>query len=404
MNKHTLRRRTLLSMAVLLSAGTVFGQTPIVSRNAVYAQTDDEGVTQEEKDAAIAAAQAKADECEKAYKEAEAEYQAKCREYEAAYAKRDEMRTLIDSEPERVIAQLESELADKKAELEALKAQLDDSEDVAKANEILNTLESERKAANDAFQEKQDAYDAAVRLLEAVKNNDEEYLESYIGDLNKQIAAKEAEVNTLKSSLESKQTELAKANEELEAARTAFDKAEADGAAKSKAAQDAADELAKAIDEYDAANAEYEAAIENNLDVAERRVANQEQIESVNQAISDKEQEIEDLKAQLSDPADLEKALAAAKAVYNQGSKGFFQYLADQGDSSAALAVSILEDGILEDYLNLGASDDATNLDNMKKVFDWIRECNQLRTSDDVFTGCENLLVSSPLMAISRSS
>ena len=96
--------------------------------------------------------------------------------------------------------------------------------------------------------------------------------------------------------------------------------------------------------------------------------------------------------------------VAEIQEMIDSGSLGFFTWVGDD------LAVQIIKDGIKDakaDGLTFGvtspgASYDATSLDNMKATFDFIRQGNKLRTTDDLFPGCKSLLVSDRMMALAQ--
>ncbi len=106
----------------------------------------------------------------------------------------------------------------------------------------------------------------------------------------------------------------------------------------------------------------------------------------------------------------------SAVAQYNLGSAGFFQYLANQGDADAKQAYDIItaEDNSLQDgskqtvdysvYTQLGAANDATNLENMKKAVDELNDVNTYRKKENTTEGTNlvDLKVTSSLMAISQ--
>ncbi len=62
---------------------------------------------------------------------------------------------------------------------------------------------------------------------------------------------------------------------------------------------------------------------------------------------------------------------------YNKGSFGFFEYV------GADDALDALQNSKYVSYTHQGDENDATNLDNMKSSFDFIRKCNELRTAEN---------------------
>lgn len=77
----------------------------------------------------------------------------------------------------------------------------------------------------------------------------------------------------------------------------------------------------------------------------------------------------------------------------NTGSLGFFQ------SEGASDAVDILQENTaISSYTHIGAAEDATSLDNMKKALDFIDECNTLRAKH----GLPALKVTDAMMAVSQ--
>lgn len=113
---------------------------------------------------------------------------------------------------------------------------------------------------------------------------------------------------------------------------------------------------------------------------------------------------------------DAQDRYAAAQKQYDSGSAGFFQYLAEQGDSDAQKAYEIItaQDGSMQDgakqstdysgYTKLGSGEDATNLEYMKKAVDELNSVNQYRQAHNASEGTtlDDLYVKSSLMAISQ--
>ena len=87
----------------------------------------------------------------------------------------------------------------------------------------------------------------------------------------------------------------------------------------------------------------------------------------------------------------VKSAYDAACAEYNRGSYGFFEYM---GSDYCA--------GYLDHaggYNEVGAPEDATNLDNMKLTFKFLRECNDLRAKE----GLSELMITDSMMACAQA-
>ncbi len=80
--------------------------------------------------------------------------------------------------------------------------------------------------------------------------------------------------------------------------------------------------------------------------------------------------------------------------MYSQGSLGFFTFV------GAADAVDALRNATYASSTVFGSSTDATSLENMRKTFDFMRECNNLRASE----GLSALRVTDKMMAIAQSN
>lgn len=111
--------------------------------------------------------------------------------------------------------------------------------------------------------------------------------------------------------------------------------------------------------------------------------------------------------------------LQKAQAQYDLGSAGFFKELAEKGDKGAQFAYELITMNSsnymnyltgknvnidISKYTHLGQAGDATNLENMKTAIELLPLTNQYRQNENKTEGkkLENLLVSSPLMAISQ--
>lgn len=130
------------------------------------------------------------------------------------------------------------------------------------------------------------------------------------------------------------------------------------------------------------------------------------------------EETINNLNEQLSHPSleEAQKNLADLQAQYNQGSAGFFDYLAKQDNKDAQKAYDIItaKDGSLQDgrnshidyssFTKLGEAKDATGLENMKYAVDRLGDVNSYREREnkEENTHLSPLKVNSTLMAISQ--
>ena len=343
----------------------------------------------------------------------------------------------------------ETNLANKKAELEDLQNQLaamktpeeleaeynQATEDATKAQEAtdtaqkeadeaqtaLDTAQSDLTAKEDALNqartdyesataevtEKQTAVDSAQALLDSMTDPDG-------------METAKAELETAKADLQTaqqKQTDaentLASANLAYETAKTTKETAETNLANAQQAMTDAQNKLndAKAKEQsakssLDAANAEKEkneAAIkELNAKIATaQNEVNQAQT-AYDKALNDFNSTMSPLEQAKKNLADFEAKYATELARLNQGSKGYFDSIGasaavdpvfDKNNSNAIRAD-------LASYTNMGQKDDATSLENMQASIAYMKECNEIRKKE----GLPELKVSMRLMAIAQAN
>ena len=95
---------------------------------------------------------------------------------------------------------------------------------------------------------------------------------------------------------------------------------------------------------------------------------------------------------------------ASTAANYEGNARGFFAWLGDDyaNDYFTNTTTSTYDGRTFVSFTNMGASDDATSLDNMKAALAYIPKGNELRVGDDIFTGLSELKVSSGAMAVSQ--
>lgn len=113
----------------------------------------------------------------------------------------------------------------------------------------------------------------------------------------------------------------------------------------------------------------------------------------------------EDAAAGAPSPSDAAGAPNASTAAnYEGNARGFFAWLGDDyaNDYFTNTTTSTYDGRTFVSFTNMGASDDATSLDNMKAALAYIPKGNELRVGDDIFTGLSELKVSSGAMAVSQ--
>lgn len=275
-----------------------------------------------------------------------------------------------------------------------------------------------QKALSDA----QAAYDAAVAEAEAKHNvnvsdaeaayqravdalkNDPAYADALAkidGTLTAQAEAVQKKSETAEA--------LTQASSNLEDAKTAQADAE-QAAADAQSAKDAADtKYAKAQEALVAAKA----AVANGEALNAQAIAKvataqkaaddaQAAKDTADKKLADAKKAAEaadsDVAAAQKEVADAEQALKDAQAVVNKGMYGFFE------SRNATDAMDVLDYGTTYSgavKTEIGADGDATSLENVKATFAYMREGNQLVTTDDHFP-TPAMKVSDTLMAIAE--
>lgn len=93
--------------------------------------------------------------------------------------------------------------------------------------------------------------------------------------------------------------------------------------------------------------------------------------------------------------------LKEAQDALSRGALGFYEYIRDKGDAhmlDAQGAINHFGDGILDEWTEMGARNDATSLENMKATLPLLARCNELRARH----GVQPLKVSLSLTAIEQ--
>ena len=139
--------------------------------------------------------------------------------------------------------------------------------------------------------------------------------------------------------------------------------------------------------EYDTANSEYTSLIsekqktESEIRQLEKEIGNLD-LKNNDSALDNKKDELDTLARTIEQQQNklgiYQNELSKATDKYNEGSFGFFEYV------GANDAINALKNCQYASYTNQGLETDATNLENMKATFDFIRECNDLRKNEGV--------------------
>ena len=232
----------------------------------------------------------------------------------------------------------------------ALKAQYE--ADIEKAEKDLVAAQNDLKSATDDQASKADALSRAQKNVDAVNTN--------IQLIETQIASKQKELEDLSKNVDDAKAELNSAKQQLEQAQQDKDN-------KDTALSDAKKVLETAKEEV--------RAQQTKVDDAQAAVTAQQKV--VDQLRTDASQ---------------------AQAKIALGSKGFF----DAYGYTDALKILEEQSTANGGSTNIGATNDATSLENFKRALSMVRYGNTLRTTDTNVTGLNDLKVNPTLFAISQ--
>lgn len=318
------------------------------------------------------------------FAEAEKNLENAKKEEEKAKAEVDNAQTEFDS-AQSDMDQAEQDVADAAAALDQAQTGKEDAE---------TTKENAEQSVSETEQAVKNAEESLDQILADGNINEDDYNSACEELEQKEAEVKETEQNVAEAEdkLDGKQNEVTEAEEETKKAEEDLESAKEEKAAADQAVSDA----------------------QTNVDIAQK-----EYDDALNAEVPDI---VEDAKGTKEEAG---KTLTAVQEKIASGSLGFFQTMAqEEGAAGAQAAVTILtsrdqtevagldskdgwatEVGSWEDFIShthIGDENDATNLQNMRKVFEYLEECNSLRTSDKNFPGCAELMVNDALMAIAQ--
>lgn len=151
--------------------------------------------------------------------------------------------------------------------------------------------------------------------------------------------------------------------------------------------EQAVNNLKNAASEYNLSDSEYQSLVSKKEKAESDVTILKDEISEIEKKINDYETDDIKLKLDIASEevnkkeADLQSAknkLEEAQAEYDKGSFGFFEYV------GASDALNVLNNCRYSSYTNKGSETDATNLENMKASFNYIRECNSLREQEGI--------------------
>lgn len=291
-----------------------------------------------------------------------------------------------------------TEKAKQEADAKAAAAQQALQDAQASAQTAATNLQSATETVNQATQAKQDAEaevsakEQKVSELEAKVKQLSEDAEQALKDAQAAVEAAKAQVTAAKNNVEQRQIELENAQQavpdaqnELQLKQAAVEQAQKDKVAADQAVQVAGEQVKAAQAEQSKAEAVLAsrqgetAAAKKAAD--EAKAAQTKAEKDLEEAKTKKQQADAAVKAAEAEVANAEKAVKEADEKFKQGSFGFFESV------GATDALEILNDKtttaddgtLVNGTLKPGATNDTTNLDNMKEAIAWVRVVNQYR-------------------------
>ena len=286
----------------------------------------------------------------------------------------------------QVLAEKELELETAKTGVETAQSGLQmATEALERANADVKSAEGEVITAQNNLSKFTDEneYNKCLERLEQAKVN----LES----AKNNVIAKTSNLETGKTNLANAESVEAEKQSEFDASVTALN----DANAKVTEAETTKDKAQKALDEAVKMAGIKEDEIndlKNRITDAEKDVADAQN--AYDQAKTDYDSTLTPLELAQKNLADFEKAHADQLSQLNQGIQGYY-------DSIGAIAATdIIKNprGKLNGHTNIGATNDATSLDNVMNSISYLKEFNKIRVSE----GLSELKVSMVLMAISQ--
>ena len=257
----------------------------------------------------------------------------------------------------------------------------------------------------------QNEYDTAVFNAE--------HTDSYLSAVQNLSDATQVQIEAVEAKVEA-EANLADAKDELALAVSEKEAQDAVVEDKKAAKEQAERELANA----EALLATYQKTLENatindetakrNVALAEQAVAEaqtrksnaEDELETANEALTLAAERITNAENAV---ADAQSQLDTANEEVAKGVLGFYEYRLAQGDADAQTAIDILTYASSDAFdetirTDIGAEGDATSLENVLKVFDYIREGNDLAENDPNFPDAEAYGVTYRLMAIAEAN
>lgn len=301
----------------------------------------------------------------------------------------------LQAAKDKVVA---AEKAKKEADTKAAAAQQALQDAQTGAQTAATNLQSATETVNQATQAKQDAEaevsakEQKVSELEAKVKQLSEDAEQALKDAQAAVEAAKAQVTAAKNNVEQRQIELEKAQQavpaaqnELQLKQAAVEQAQKDKVAADQAVQAAGEQVKAAQAEQSKTEAVLAsrqgetAAAKKAAD--EAKAAQTKAEKDLEEAKTKKQQADAAVKVAEAEVANAEKAVKEADEKFKQGSFGFFESV------GATDALDILNDKttkaddgtLVNGTLKPGATNDTTNLDNMKEAIAWVRVVNQYR-------------------------
>ncbi len=336
--------------------------------------------------------------------EAEKTLEAKNKELEELQAKLEQYGSSED---------LNTKLTDaKKAQEQAQNVYSNAQAECEKANVASSTAQSalteaqtQLKTAQNEYNEALSKYNDAVAALKEAEQNYNSYTDGNKENVEKEYNLAKSNVTNQSEVVTSKQSSVA-------TAQKAYDEVKATADAAKKTAYAAETARANAENDYNTSCAKVTIAEKAFNEATSAEQSKKNEIEELTTNITTAQNELNEAneayqaakKAYDNAASPKEKAQAELEAFEKQyateidrlesGIKGYYESIGD------TTAVEILNNpsGKLAGYTNIGASNDATSLENVQASLTWLKKCNDLRKQNNL----DELQVDTALMAIAQ--
>ncbi len=402
----------IIAAGTLTAAGLAFSSASVNAQAAELTENDTvmQAAVETEEVKSVADAQQEADTKKEEYEKAEAAVEEAQTKVDEAQKNADEMAETA----ENLKTEVEKDFEDAKSEAasadEAVQKEVESAEqEVKEAEEKVAEAESEVSAAEDGLE---DAEGDVNEML-----SDGSVTEEDVTKLESDISDAKTEIETAKTELETRENELSDAGEAKENAEKTMNEAQDvyEAAANEDAsadtvvseAEEAVTTSKDGVTEAEEAKEAADEAVENAQEAVDK--AKEDAEEAVDAGIADAEKDVADKQAAVETT---QSALDSASENYKQGTLGLIDWMLAKDDltkdqqQDLTFARNVLVSASEEDFskweggdntglpeerngkvISIGDEKDATNLENLLKSIEIMKKINELRASDDNYTG-----------------